>query len=400
MKVLFGFILLYLWLPFVGLFNFSQHQINLYGDIDNYIKVSNFIHIVIVLSVCCFIAFWKVRQVEFQPESFYSDFKVKWLYTQSMGIILFCICVMLIFGAGAVLNGEIGRGELRANLGPFGFFYNFVTMFLPAGIISLCSAIYLLSTRSRFLRNRLILVYIMTISVGMLTGFKYTALLISSAGLIQLSPVLKFRYLVFVGTCFFGLMLVSASYFMSLDMDVALSYLLARATSVSSEGTVAVWNIFPYGGDDAWMALLYAFGNKLSSLLTGYPVNSVDFLQINITRLMGYLTYPKPEEALSGAFNLTVTNFGEGVYYFGRYFYFVFSLITGTVLGVAVRYLRKSFSTDSLITNTMLLTYISIVMLPWLMGGAIGNLFGIPTIVYMSLLYFFLKFVFFSKIRF
>ena len=400
MKVLFGFILLYLWLPFIGLFNFSQHQIKLYGDVDNYIKISNFIHIFIVLSVCIFIAFWKVRPVEFQRESFYSDFKVKWLYKKSMGIILLCIFVMFIFGAGAVLNGEIGRGELRSNLGPFGFFYNFFTMFLPAGVISLCSAIYLLSTRSRFLRNRLILIYIMTISVGMLTGFKYTALLISSAGLIQLSSVLKFRYLVFLGTCFFGLMYVSAIYFMSLDMDVALSYLLARATSVSSEGTVAVWNIFPYGGDDAWMALLYGFGNKLSSLLTGYPVNSVDFLQINITRLMGYLTYPKPEEALSGAFNLTVTNFGEGVYYFGMYYYFVFSLITGTVLGIAVRYLRKSFRNERLLTNTMLLTYISIVMLPWLMGGAIGNLFGIPTVVYMFLLYLFLKFVFFSKIRF
>lgn len=391
MKLLFGFLILYLLLPFVGLFTFSPHQANLYGDIDLSMKVSGFIHICIVFFLIVFISFFGVKKRNFTPFML-SDVKVVSIYKKCFLVLTFCFVTMLFFGVGDIVLGRVGRGDFRSTLGGFGFFYNFVTMFLPAGIIALASAIYLTSSRCSIIMRRLICIYICAIFLGIMTGFKYTALLISSAGLIQLSGVINFTRLFIIATLFSGGMLFSATYFMNLNPEDAAYYLFARATSVASEGTVGIWNYFPAGGEDAWMALLYGFGNRLSSLLIGYDVQSVDFLKVNITRLIGYLTYPKPEEALSGAFNLTVTNFGEGVYYFGRDLFFIFSIISGAIVGLVIRFYRRSLTNGTILLNTMAVIYISIVLLPWLMGGAIGNLYGIPTIVYMSLLYFFLRF--------
>jgi len=266
-------------------------------------------------------------------------------------------------------------------------------MFLPSGILAITSIYYKVSDKRKKLKRKLILIYILAMTIGILTSFKYTVVLIASVGLVQMSQYIKLKNLIIIGSVFLALMTFSAFYFMGMENGtVALQYVFSRATAIALEGTVGIYNHFPNGGDDAWMALLYAFGNKLASLLTGYSVDSVDFLKVNITRLIGYLTYPKADEALSGAFNLTVTNFGEGVYYFGKYYYFIFSIITGIILGTTIRFFLKTLG-KSFVKNSIITVYMMIVIFPWLMGGVIGNLFGIPTIIYFSILYFVLNII-------
>lgn len=393
MKIILGFLFLYLFLPYVGLYTFSENERNLFGEVDVYLKVSNFIHIAVVFTITLGFCFYRVSQGGYKSHTFKTDSEITSMYNKCILILLFCILVMIYFGSLKVLLGTIGRGELRTQLGFFGFFYNFVTLFLPSGIVALASSLYLVSSRNNRLRYHLLFIYLFAIIIGVSTGFKYTALLIASAGLMQLNDILKYRTIFIVIIIFTSLMLFSAVVFMQLDLEVAISYLIARATSVASQGTVAVWNIFPNGGNDASIALLYGLGNNLSSLITGYDIQSVEFLKVNITRLIGYLTYPKPDEALSGAFNLTVSNFGEGVYYFGKHFYFLFSIFTGGAIGFWIRKYRKSLKSQKILFNTLCLIYISNVLLPWLMGGTVGNIYGIPTLVYMLLLYVFLKFV-------
>ena len=150
-------------------------------------------------------------------------------------------------------------------------------MFLPAGIIIISSIFFKVSDKRIFFRVKIYIIFFLGLLIGILTGFKYTAILIISAGLVQLSDSLKMRYLFVITIFFLSLMSFSAYYFMDLDPETALNYIFARATSVALEGTVGVWNLFPNGGTDSWMALLYAFGNKLSSLITGYGTTDIDF---------------------------------------------------------------------------------------------------------------------------
>jgi len=313
-------------------------------------------------------------------------------------LIITLILVLFYYGAIDIWMGKIGRGEQRIRLGYLGFLYNFFTMFLPAGIVALSSFLYKYSQNQKKFRKKLYLIYLLAISIGVSTGFKYTAILIISVGMVEMSKYVKLKYIVFFALLFLLLTTFSAYFFMGLDPETALNYVFARATSVAAEGTVAVYNLFPEGAPDAWMALLYAFGNKISSVLTGNEVNSVEFLKINITRYIGYLTYPKADEALSGAFNLTITNFGEGVYYFGKYYYFIFSLITSSIINYSVYLWYTTNRPTKIIFHSMVSIYLMLVVLPWLMGGAIGNLFGIPTFIYLLLVYLTFKFLL-SKIK-
>ncbi len=394
MKIIFGFLSLYLIMPYLGLFTFSEHEKNLFGDIDNYFIVSYTIHLLIIFMLVLIILYKTNLKKDYISQKFISNKKINSIFNKSILFLIIALFFQLfVYGGINILLGKIGRGDFRTTLGFLGFFYNFFTMFLPAGIIVISSIYYKISNRQKLFKRKLFIIYFLGLLIGVLTGFKFTALLILSAGLVQVDRFIKMKYLITLGIFFLFLMSFSAYYFMRLEPEVALQYIFARATSVALEGTVGIWNLFPDGGTDSWMALMYAFGNKISSLLTGYNTDSIDFLKINITRLIGYLTYPKANEALSGAFNLTVTNFGEGVYYFGKYYYFIFSIITGLILGITIKIYYKTIDVNSIIKNTMLTIYMMLVVFPWLMGGVIGNLFGIPTFIYMLLLYLSLKLI-------
>jgi len=382
-------------MPFVGLLTFTPWEENLYGHVDHYLVLSYAIHLIIIFGIILLFLKKINPKIDFSYTPDISPKKVSSVLNKSLITLVILICIELfVFGAINIISGVTSRGDFRTTLGVFGFFYNAVTMFLPAGIIVLASIYYKLSDRRKKFKYKLLLIYILALSIGVFTGFKYTALLITSAGLVQMSNYIKIRQLVFIGSLFLGLMTFSAFYFMRMDDGaIALQYVFARATSVAVEGTVGVYNVFPEGGNDAWMNLLYAFGNKIASVLTGYSVTDPEFLKVNLTRYIGYMTYPKADEALSGAFNLTVTNFGEGVYYFGKYYYFIYSFITGTIVGYIIYKFFRTRHNDMIIFHTMINVYMMVVVFPWLMGGMIANLFGIPTIVYMIILYVVLKFI-------
>jgi hypothetical protein len=401
MKVILGFLILYLFLPYIGIFTFNQHEQNIFGTVSEYFKISYTIHLIIILLIITFFIYLSPINNQFNEDKNLSLKKINHIYNKSILFLLGGIFIQLfIFGGINILLGISGRGEFRTTLGFLGFFYNFLTMFLPAGIIVLTSIYYQLSPKKNKIVKKLYFIYFLGILIGVLTGFKYTSILIMSAGLVQMSSYIKYKYIILIGLLFASLTIFSAFYFMGFENGLdAWSYVMARATSVAAEGTVGVWNIFPDGGSDSWMALLYAFGNKIALLLTGYNVTDIEFLKINLTRLIGYLTYPKADEALSGAFNMTVTNFGEGVYYFGQYYYFIFSIITGILLGSFTRYVFITNKQPFIVKHTILVVYLMIVLFPWLMGGVIGNLFGIPTLVYLILLYIVLKLIT-SKIKY
>ena len=75
------------------------------------------------------------------------------------------------------------------------------------------------------------------------------------------------------------------------------------------------------------MSLLIGLGERIISFLFDVDRHSVEFLKFSLPRYITYLYYGNAQGAIDGVVNLTITSFGEAVYWFGRKFYFIASLI-------------------------------------------------------------------------
>ncbi|MBA8736604.1 hypothetical protein [Chromobacterium violaceum] len=381
MEIAYALLIIYLIAPYVGLFYFeSSGERIIYGDANSAIWPYSIYLLIFFAIVLLFNLNNKAKLTVF---SIYPEWLARKIIKRCICILIFCIGMMFVYGVGNMLTGETGRGEFRSTLGGLGFFYILFSLFFPASCVAISAQMWVKS-RSRKIGLWFALCFFLGFICGFLTGFKFTCFLISTPGLILAAPRLGVTKIFFVLALSIAFMLFSATYFMGLDTLDALNYLIQRGTVVAVSGTVGVWNNFRDGGPDAIYTLLYALGNKAASFLIGEPVDSFNFLKVNLTRYIGYLTYPKPEEALSGAFNLTVTNFGEAVYFFGESFSWVFAIISGLITAFMLRSAKKAICNGSDIKAIVLVNFLALVIFPWLLNSMIGNLFGIPTIIYFT----------------
>ena len=384
MKILIGLLYIYLLFPYIGLFFYHGFG----GKVTNEMKILYFIHIFIEISiVSLFLAvLFKTKE---KMNFIVTCKKYKRILFKSFLILIGVLFVNLfVFKNYHILLGDIGRGEFRTTL-HFGFIYNFFSYYLPGGILALNSYLY---TKVRCAKYRLFLLFVLAMLLGFLTGFKSTAVFIALMGLAGLSPILKFKNLIIFAGIFIVLMAISAYKFMHFtNFWDTFNYLLRRATAIAVDGTVGVYNYFPNGGENSYMILLYNLGNKLASLITGYPKNSIEFLQIDLGRHIGYLTYPSEvaKEAITGAFNLTITNFGEAIYLLGKKFFWVYTLIVSIYIGVMI-YLYKY--ADLFLKIVLIVYFITALDVG---GGRITNIFAFTTFIYLLTLYFILKLIFY-----
>jgi len=387
LKILIGLLYIYLIFPYIGLFFYHGFG----GSVSSEMKVLYFIHIFIEISIVTFflvVFFNKKENISF----YISCKKYKRILFKSFFILIAVLFINLfVFKNYHILLGDIGRGEFRTTL-HFGFIYNFFSYYLPGGILAFNSYLF---TKVKCAKYRLFLLYILAMLLGFLTGFKSTAIFIALMGLAGLSPILKFKNLIVFSILGVFLMAVSAYKFMHFnDFWDTFNYLFKRATAIAVDGTVGVYNNFPNGGNESYMILLYNLGNKLASLITGYSKDSIEFLKIDLGRHIGYLTYPSEvaKEAITGAFNLTITNFGEAIYLFGKNFFWIYSLIVSFYIGFII-YLYKY--ADLLLKTVLIVYFITALDVG---GGRITNIFAFTTIIYLLVLYFVLEFIY-NKIK-
>jgi hypothetical protein len=387
MKLILIFLFLFLFLPYSGLFFFNAAEEKLVGGVDNYLKFTYGVHIFIVLFfIFSILHFFKPKnsiKIEIPTEIILKKYKK----------IIFILCIVILtnlflFDGYKILLGEVGRGYFRITLGDFGFIYSFNALFLSSGLLALSANYYIRSSEPFKVKKYFLIIFLLSMLIGVFTGFKFTAVLIGFVGLSVLSTKLRMKHFILVGIIFLLFMIFSASYFMRFsDSLSALNYLFIRATSTAVAGTVGVWNIFPNGGEESSLSLLYIFGNKIAAIILDTPVASIEFIKVNLGRYIAYLTYPNYDEALSGELNLTVTNFGYAVYFFGQYYFFFYSIIIGIVLGALINIFR--YFNNNIVLHSTFASYLFIIVL--IGGGKISNIFALTSFVYILLLYVMLK---------
>jgi len=383
--VIVGLLFAFLIFPYLGLFNYDGFG----GNVTKEMIFLYSFHIFIEIGVILFglVLIKKIQNIDYS----FIKYNLKSIMNLSIFILIIVILINLfVFGNYHILLRDIGRGEFRTTL-HVGFIYSFLSFYLPGGILALNSYLYSqyfkLGLAKKF-KNKLLLLFILAMFIGFSTGFKATAIIIALMGLAGMSSIIKFRQLIVLGGLFITIMTVSGYLFMNFnDFGQVLYYLFKRATSIAVDGTVGVYNLFPDGGKDSYLILLYTLGNNLASLIYGFPKDSLEFLQINLGRLIGYLTYPPEiaQKAVSGAFNLTITNFGEAIYLLGKNYFYFYTLLVSIAI-ITLLYLYKKAKID---LKIILIVYFftSVVI----RGGVFTNIFAITTFVYLSVLYVVIK---------
>lgn len=378
MKIIISLLGIYLFFPFFGLFSYDGFG----GQVTDEMVYLYAIHIFIEFSIVL-MAFWFLHKNNSNLLYGYNFKKVSNITILLLLIVIFIN--LFIFGNYKILLGEIGRGEFRTTLHA-GFIYIILSFYIPGTLIAINTFIYSSLPKIERKKNifKLILVFILSMTVGFLTGFKSTAIFIAIMGLIGLDSILKLKNLLFIVIVLIIVMAISGYVFMNFDnFSQVFFYLFKRATAIAVDGTVGVYNNFPNGGDESYMIILYNFGNKLASAITGYKTNSLEYLKIDLGRHIAYITYPAQlkSEALSGAFNLTITNFGEAIYLLGKTYFPIYSFFIGLFIVSLLDLYQKS---KLPLKITLTVYFITSVVIG---GGRVTNIFAITTMVDLFIVY-------------
>lgn len=347
--------------------------------------VSNIIFVAILLIVAGGVQKYKFRN-KVIASKFNYPFAKK---TINRSILLLILSAIIVFTLGwEILFGLSNSGEIRLSLGYFGILYTWILLYLTPAIIILNSIIYIHGAEDvkKKLKGKLFLLFFLGVLIGAFTGSKATFALLIIGGIVvltygrlSLKKLLLLSFAIVVGMVFM------TGFTRKSNVLVSSNFLINRATVMSAYGTIAAWNLYPDGIslDDRFYNSLGIFGNNIASLVSGYPTNSVDFLRINLARLITYLVYPDTGKALSGAVNVTVTNFGEAILFFGRQLYFIYALISGLIVGITIRNFKKSVMFGLIFSGTLSGVYLFSVVIPWLNSASIWNLIGLPTAIWL-----------------
>lgn len=383
MRIAIGFVLMYFFLPYVGLFMFTETEINTFGEVSKELIYHHTIYLIVIFVVFLLLKKNKKNKIV----KFGKDGTA--LIKRIRKIILILLFLMFSIGGYKILLG-VNRGELRVSLGFLGPVYELIIAYLAPSVIAYSTILYCQKV-TKYNKKILFHIYLIGALIGFFTGYKSAMIMILLPGFIFLSQRLNLLNLLFLGLLGVITIVGSAIFTMGLDFKTALSFGAYRATTVASQGTVVVWNYMSNGAENPLWSLMYFFGNKITSFITGDAVNSHEFLKYSMVRDVTYQVNLYKEAALSGSMNLTVTSFGQAVYYFGVNGYWLYGLFTGVVLS---KVMNKMFSKEStLISKVMSAIYFTAGFIPFISGGGVVSLFSIPLLVYMTITYTLLRYI-------
>ncbi len=396
MQIIFLVIIGYLFMPVIGiLFLLISGENVVAGKVDFYLFFHNLIHSIIVISIILFFYF-KNRKNEI---NFYPNTKdLRSLKRIAVLSTIFCLIVFYIAGYGYLFKGAY-RGDIRVSLGYLGFLYRWITIYAMPVLMLLTTIIILRNKKiNKFL---FIYIYIIGVMSAFFTGYKYVVVYtFIPVFLLFFYKKNIFKVVLCIVPIVLGVLTFTTKQVMNFDnYSQSFYFVLHRMTVMSAFGTIGVWDLFKDGvGFNQSAKLLYGlFGNKMTELFFDIDFNSVEALDANLSRKITYLVYPSWEKALSGTTNVTVTNFGEAVYIFGKN-YWVYSVLAGILISFFVKKLDFYIYKGDVFRVSLFYIFTAAVLFNWLNSSSFLTLISIPVLLYMLLTYMLLKFIFNTKI--
>lgn len=309
------------------------------------------------------------------------------------GALMMIISAALVFALGGykIMFGGMHKGEVRTSLGGIGFLYAWLLRYLCPSLITYLSLLYKASPDRKANTRIFILCFILAVFAGLMTGTKFATVMLLLPAMSVLIGARGFAKLVSAGFAGAALIVVASMMHEGRSFKEAVTYSGARATVIAAYGARSCWAGFaehPAGLEGFADSATLLGGNKIASASTGIPEQDIRFLKFNPARYITYLYYPTTDEAVDGTTNLTLTNFGEAVYYSGKHWFWVWSLASALILGMALNWYTYFYFKGRYLAAALVLTYYFTCLIYWLSSGDWVALLGLPTIVGYVLLRF------------
>lgn len=389
---------LYLLMPGVGLWLMCYVEEGRFGWVEPRLAWAYLVHGVLVFGSA-----WYFSTVHVSSLLYRKPVALNFARSSRRLLILMFLVAVILFGLGGVRVLFFGedRGDLRISFGALGFFYTWLQIYVAPFIIALAASLQL--QMGGRVRLRILIIYTLGLIIGIMSGYKFTAILIFlPAFALTIRKIRIFHMIVFFGVAL-AILMITENMQSGRAPSESLAYLSARSTTIAAYGIIGAWIEFSESGPSFQRILessFLFFGTKIASFLIGLPEDSVEFLRFNLSRYITYLYYANTEGAVSGTVNLTLTVFGEAVAMFGGACYWIWSLVTGCIVGFVLRaYTRAKAGGDILTANLWLVYFFSVVM-SWLNSSGWINLVSLPIIVGMiALRWFVTPIVFITRIR-
>ena len=388
--IYFLMIFMFTFLPVVGILVEDQNSI--YGL--EHLKNANLIHICIMY-VGLLLAYMKIKQKGYFWEKVNNGdlYIPEKLFEKVACVAVLFVLFQFSFQGHMILSG-VDRGIVRSSIGVWGPLTTYVGRFGMPALLSLSTVLYFyIYDHSKKINRQYVIV---VICVAIMAGGKANIVMMFLPVILQCGGFLKKRYLV-TFVLFGALSIVIVGMFqMNMSFAQSVSYNIYRATSLSNMGTLCVWDKFPTGDPQAYMSLLIGLGERIISFLFDVDRHSVEFLKFSLPRYITYLYYGNAQGAIDGVVNLTITSFGEAVYWFGRKFYFIASLIFAFVLYKISIWVFKTRKKDYLLKNVIVSVFFTSLCLGWLnstSGCFLSYFFGFTSLVYLFGTYMLIKYV-------
>jgi hypothetical protein len=290
-------------------------------------------------------------------------------------------------GGARILFFEEDRGVVRSTLGMWGFLYTWLQIYLVPFVIAVMANFHMCSGRD--VRAAAYTTYALGLIVGIMSGYKFTTILIFLPALTLAIRKARWVSLVLVSLGALAVLMLTETMQSGRPPDEALLYIVARATSVAAYGVMGSWSEFSQSGPSLvriFDSVLRLFGSKIASWVSGIPEDSVEFLRFNLSRYITYLYYPDTDGAVNGTVNLTLTVFGEGVVMFGGTLYWLWSLFAGVVVGFVLRAYTRAQVRGDFLASAWWLVYFFSVILSWINSSGWIIIVSLPIVVGMATL--------------
>jgi hypothetical protein len=310
--------------------------------------------------------------------------------------VLLVECVLLVillfvFDGFRVWTGEIEKGVFRSNLGTFGSFVFMSTKFLIPGLLAYGACLYLQVDRKG--TNRLFWWAACGVAFvcGSTWGFKSTSMFMLFPSFLIIFWHITPRQVVLMGLAVV-VSLVGFSFWFdagSISDANVFESLWFRSTVLQGDVSWFVWEQFVRGETFptyGWTLLTFV-GDNIFTAVTGIDRSqTILWSEYHYDYMLNFLAGRPLYESSEGG-SIIGTIFSEGLIAGGIPGLIFFAALGGLLVGWIFRELSRGIAEGRIVRVALLSTYFCWVVLPWINGGGIVQLFHVAIIAGMAAIY-------------
>ncbi len=304
---------------------------------------------------------------------------------------LLLVILLFVFDGFRVWTGELEKGAFRSNLGTFGSFVFVSTKFLIPGLLAYGACLYLQVERRGTYRFLWWTACAVAFVCGSTWGFKSTSMFMLLPSLLIIFWHVTPRQVVLMALS--GVVsLVGFSFWFdagSIYEANILESLWFRSTVLQGDVSWFVWEQFVRGETFptyAWTLLPFV-GDNIFTALTGIDrTQTILWGEYHYDYMLNFIAGRPYFESVEGG-NIIGTTFSEGLIAGGIPGLIFFAALAGIIVGLIYRELSRGIAEGRIVRVALLSTYFCWVVLPWINGGGIVQLFHVAIIGGMVAIY-------------